>query len=186
MNDPSSPSKADIEARLQGTTDAITARLNALQEEVATTGTSLWDVIRRNPLRSLGGALLLGLLLGFWLKGSRKKRLKHAHRKLLDRYIAALRDEVRASVAQGEDVGAAVQEALQGRAPLIVYTQGAGENGETSGPGFLRKSFDVIADTALALIAREALGSFLFDGTGDALGHGEEAAGAADVSDLDL
>ncbi len=180
MKDPSSPSKADIEARLQGTTDAITARLNALQGEMTETGTSLWDLIRQNPLLGVGGALLLGLLLVLWLRGRRKKRLKRSHRKLLDRYIAALRDEVRTSVAQGEDVGVAVQDALQGRAPLIVYTQGP-DAGGASEPGLLRKSFDTVTDTALALIARELLGDFLFDGTDAPVHTDAEGLSEADV-----
>lgn len=169
-----SSTRADVEARLQGTSEAIRSRLDAIQEEVETTGTTIRDFLRRHPLASVGGSLLAGLLIGWLLGGSKGRRLSRTHRRMLTHYIDAIRDEVRDAVAEGEEVGTAVQDALRNRAPLVVYS----EDGASG--GFLRQTFDIVFDTALTLFIRDALeGLFEHFGAGeiDAFGEaGEEAA----------
>jgi ElaB/YqjD/DUF883 family membrane-anchored ribosome-binding protein len=152
------PSKAELEAQLQSKTEAISARMDALREEVEDTPSSLWEEMKKRPLVSLGGALAVGLLVGLWIAGRRKRRLKRSHKALIEQYIDALRSEVRHAVAGGADVDTAVQQALQQRVPLIVYTP---EGKESASPGWLRNLFDIVFDTSLALFVREGLNALL-------------------------
>lgn len=158
--------RADVEARLHGTAEAIQARLDALQEEVSTIGDVLRDELRRRPLASVGGALLAGLLVG-WLFGGRR-RLSRTHRRLLKHYVDALRDEVRDAVAGGAEVGEAVQDALRHRAPLIVYSE------DEASPGFFRQALDLGMSAAFPLVVRSVVTGFLEQP--DVNGLGEEAA----------
>lgn len=156
---PESSTKAEVEAKLHGTSEAIRGRLDAIQEEISTTGPVVrdWirDRLREHPLASVGGSLLAGLLVGWLVSGRRKRRLTRAHRRLVENYVDAMRDEVRAAVADGAEVGEAVQEAFRNRTPLIVY----GEN-DTSG-GFLRQTFDLALSAALPLFVRSMLAGFV-------------------------
>lgn len=172
--------KADVEAELRGSSEAIQGRLDAIQDEIATTGHSVRTFLREHPLASVGGSLLAGALVGWLVAGMGRRRLSKAHRQLLHDYIEALRDEVRDAVADGEEVGRALQEALRNRAPLIVYGQPADTG------GWLRQAVGVVADTAFALIVREVL-SGLIDGialedraAADGSGADDGAAGALD------
>lgn len=160
MPDPdAAKSKAEVEAELEGSSDAIQGRLNAIRDEITSTGSSIRSTLRKHPLASIGGSLLAGALLGWLLAGVGKRRLSKAHRQLLKEYVEALRDEVRDAVAEGEEIGVAVQEALRNRAPLIVYSDDQGSD------GWLRQTAGLVFDTALTLFIRDALGGFL-DGLG--------------------
>lgn len=176
-------SKAEVEAELEGSSDAIQGRLDAIRDEIRSTGSSIRSTLSKHPLASIGGSLLAGALVGWLLAGVGKRRLSKAHRQLLSEYVEALRDEVREAVADGEEIGTAVQEALRNRAPLIVYAEDQGSD------GWLRQTAGLVFDTALTLFIRDALSGFL-DGLGveEALG-GEEAANASEgegaLDDLD-
>lgn len=148
--------KTDVETRLHGASEAIQQHVEAIQEEVVSTGPVIRDFLRRHPLTSVGGSLLAGLLVGWLLSGGRKSRLRRSHRRLLQQYVDALRDEVRATVAEGAEVGEAVQDALRHRAPLIVYS----EDGEDT-RGLVRKTFDMAAGAAFPLLVRSMLTGFL-------------------------
>lgn len=165
-----SKSKADVEAELRGSSDAIQDRLDAIRGEIMSTGDSLRQVLRDHPLASVGGSLLAGALIGWLVAGVGKQRLSRAHRALLDQYIEALRDEVRAAVADGEEVGAAVQEALRNRAPLVVY---ANDDGSGS---WLGQVAEMIFSTASTLFLREMV-SGMMHGLG---GGGDEQSAAPD------
>ena len=147
---PESSTKAEVEARLRGATAAIRDHIDAIEEEVATTGTALRQYLRKNPLVSVGGALAAGLLVG-WLLGGRGRRLSRAHRRLVEHYVDAMRDEVRAAVADGAEVGEAVQEAFRNRTPLIVYGEA------DDGGGFLRQAFNLTLSAAVPLVVRGLL-----------------------------
>jgi hypothetical protein len=154
-------SKAELEAELEGSSEAIQGRLEAIQHEISTTGSSIRAWLRANPLASVGGSLVAGAFIGWLLVGvGRGRRLKRAHRQLLSQYIDALRLEVENAVAEGEEVGAAVQEALRTRAPLVVYD---GHDRDESSVGWLRKMLGLVADTAMALLVREAIAGWLDD-----------------------
>lgn len=165
------PSKAQLEAQLQSKTEAISARMDALREEVEDTPSSLWDEMKKRPLVSLGGALAVGLLVGLWISGRRKRRVKRSHQALIEQYIDALRGEVRHAVAGGEDLDSAVRQALQQRVPLIVYTPN-GEEAESS--GWIRNLLSLVFNTSLGLLVREALYGLL-----DGLDLEQEVAGLA-------
>lgn len=165
-------SKAEIEAELEGSSDAIHGRLQAIQDEVASTGQSVRTLLRKHPLASVGGSLLAGALLGWLVAGVGRRRLSRAHRALLRQYVQALQDEVRAAVAEGEEVGVAVQEALRSRAPLIVYGR------DEDRGGWLRQAAGMVVDTAFALMIREVLSGLL-----DGLGLDEVVPDAADGLD---
>lgn len=160
MPDPdTAKSKAEVEAELEGSSDAIQGRIHAIRDEITSTGSSMKSLLRKHPLASLGGSLLAGALVGWLLAGLGRRRLSKAHRQLLNDYVEALRDEVRTAVADGEEVGAAVQDALRNRAPLIVYSE------DDRSSGWLRQTAGLIADTALTLFVRDVVGGLL-DGLG--------------------
>lgn len=176
---PDSSTKADVEARLHGTTAAIRDRIDAIEEEITTTGSALRRYLREHPLASVGGALVVGWLVGRLIGGGRKRRLSRAHRQLVENYIEAMRDEVRTSVADGAEVGEAVQEAFHNRAPLIVY-------GDTDrGSGFFRQAIELSLSAAVPLFVRNLLTEFVAPPSAEAIGGVYEAPreeGAAESS----
>lgn len=176
---PETSTKAEVEAKLHGTSETIQSRIDAIQEEVSTIGVALRDILRKHPLASVGGSLVAGLLVGWLVSGGRRRRLSRAHRRLLEHYIEALRDEVRAAVADGAEVGEAVQDALHNRAPLIVYS----ENG-TSSRGMLRQVFDFTLEAALTMAARSMMAG-MFDPSRIEEFVEEERAVGADVPAAD-
>jgi hypothetical protein len=135
--------KADVEARLRETAEAMSDRFASLQDEVSTTGTSIRDWVARNPLKSVGGMLAAGLAVGALFGGRGSRRPEQAE--LLDQYIDILRAEVDEAMAAGDTPGEAVEKALRGRAPLVVYREGdLGQNEKRSGRGFLGKSLGFV------------------------------------------
>jgi hypothetical protein len=95
--------------------------------------------------------LAAGVAVGA-LFGGRSRRRQHSE--LLDQYVEALRAEVTDAMASGDTPGEALEKALQGRAPLVVYREGAGDRStEGSGGSFLGESLGF----ATRLIAREVL-----------------------------
>jgi rhodanese-related sulfurtransferase len=154
----SDPSKSDVESRLRDTAEAMSDRMSSIQEEVSSTGLSLRDWIAENPLMSVGGMLATGLAVGLLFGGGRRDR-RRRHAELVDRYLAALREEVEEAVDRGEEPGPALEKALRDRVPLVVYT--ANGNRRRRGGGFLREAGEIIFSTGLSLFAREAIASML-------------------------
>ncbi len=155
----SEPSKSDVESRLRDTAEAMSERMSSIQDEVSSTGLSLRDWIVENPLKSVGGMLATGLAVGLLFGGGRRDR-RQRHAELVDRYLAALRDEVETAVDQGEEPGPALEKALRDRVPLVVYTAN-GDRRRGGGGGFLREAGEIIFSTGLSLFAREAIDSML-------------------------
>lgn len=155
------PSKSDVEEQLRQTTDAMSARLSSLRDEVATTGTSVRDWMKENPLKSVGGMLAAGLAVGLLFGGSKKRR-RRRHQQLIDQYMDALTDEVEEARSRGEEPSKALDKALRDRVPLVVYTS---QPDSPSKSGFLRtllgESFEIVLRTALSLAARDAIESVL-------------------------
>jgi hypothetical protein len=171
-------SKAELEAELEGSSEAIHGRLEAIQEEINTTGDSIRSWLRKHPLESVGGALVAGALAGWLLAGLGRQRLSRAHRELLSQYITALREEVEEAVAHGQDVGAAVQDALRSRAPLVVY-----DGERASSGGWIRQALGLVTDTALALIVREAISGWLEEADLEDMMPGDLAEGVTDAAE---
>jgi len=109
-------------------------RFDSLQEEVSTTDTSIQEWVARNPLKSAGGMLAAGLAVGalFGGRGSRGPERSE----LLDQYIQALRTEVEDAIATGDTPGEALETALQGHAPLVVW-DGEGGTAQSASDGSL-------------------------------------------------
>lgn len=149
--------RADVEARLQETAEAMSNRLSHLGEEISTTRTSLRDWVARNPWKSVGGMLAAGVTLGMLFGGDGKKR---THHELLDQYIEALRAEVDEAVRGGESPGQALEKALRDRAPLVVYEQGD-RGGSTADQGFFREGVRFAFRTAFREVGRNILLSLL-------------------------
>lgn len=158
----SESTREDVEERLRDTAEAMSDRLSALEEEVSSTGTSLREWVVQNPWKSVGGMLVAGLAVGA-LFGGRGSQRRPEHAELLDRYVDALRAEVEEAVAAGEAPGEALERALRGRAPLVVYTGENGGNGDSRG-GFLGQSVGFLFRTVAREVARDALLSMLGDG----------------------
>jgi hypothetical protein len=96
----------------------------------------------------------------------------------LSQYITALREEVEEAVAHGQDVGAAVQDALRSRAPLVVY-----DGERASSGGWIRQALGLVTDTALALIVREAISGWLEEADLEDMMPGDLAEGVTDAAE---
>jgi hypothetical protein len=147
----SESTRADVEAQLRDTAEAMSDRFDSLQEEMSTTGTSIQEWVARNPLKSAGGMLAAGLAVGALFGGGRSRGPERSE--LLDQYIQALRTEVDDAIAAGDTPGEALEKALQGRAPLVVYREGASTGEEASDESILGQSLGF----ATRLLAREVL-----------------------------
>ncbi len=159
----SDSSRADVEARLRETADAMADRFASLQDEVSTTGTSLRDWVVQNPLKSVGGMLAAGVAVGALFGGRRSRRPEHAE--LLDQYVDALRTEVEDAMAEGDTPGEAVEKALRGRAPLVVYRDG---NEQTQSA---RSDGSILGDSlgfVVRLVAREVIRDVILSWLDDA------------------
>ena len=156
------PRKSDVEQQLRQTADAMSSRLSSLRDEVSTTGTSLRDWMRDNPLQSVGGMLAVGLAVGLAFGGSKRRR-RRRHQKLIDQYVDALSDEMEAARDRGEEPSQALEKALRDRVPLVIYTSESDPPAQSA--GFLRnmlgESVEIVLRTALSLVARDAIDSVL-------------------------
>ena len=158
----SESTRADVEAQLRETAEAMSDRIDSLQEEVSTTGTSVRDWVVRNPLKSVGGMLAAGVAVGVLFGGRRSGRPQRSE--LLDQYIQALRAEVEDAIATGDTPGEALEKALRGRAPLIVYREGAGsERTADSEGGFLGESIGFVTRLLTREVLREVILSWMDD-----------------------
>jgi len=153
--------KADVESRLHRTAEAMSNRLASIQEEVSTSGNAVRNWIVQNPVKSVGGMLATGLVLGGLFGGSKSRRRKR-HADLVDTYLDALRNEVDAAVDDGDEPGPAVERALRDRVPLGVSRESARET-ETSGSvrTLIRQGAGILFSTGLSLLAREVIESVL-------------------------
>jgi len=158
----SESTRAHVEARLRETAEDMSDRFDSLQEEVSTTGTSLRDWVARNPLKSVGGMLAAGVAVGALVGGGRSRRPEHS--KLLDQYVQTLRAEVTDAIASGDTPGEALEKALQGRAPLVVYRdEASGRRTEDSGGSFLGESLGFVIRLVVREVLREVVLSWIED-----------------------
>ena len=148
----SESTRADVEAQLRETAEAMSDRFASLQDEVSTTSTSLRDWVARNPLKSVGGMLAAGVAVGALFGGGQSRRPERSE--LLDRYIQALRTEVEDAIAAGDTPGEALEKVLQGRAPLVVYREGEGSAAQKDSDGSM---LDHGLSFVTRLLAREVL-----------------------------
>jgi hypothetical protein len=155
------PRKSDVEQQLRQTADAMSSRLSSLREEVSTTGTSVRDWMKDNPLKSVGGMLAAGLAVGLLFGGSKRRRRRH--QKLIDQYIDALSDEVEAARDRGEEPAQALEKALRDRVPLVIYTSESDASASSKGAlrNLLGESLEIVLRTALSFAARDVIDSVL-------------------------
>lgn len=152
--------KADVEAQLNETAEAMSGRLDSIRDEVESTGVSIRNWVANNPLKSVGGMLAAGLAVGVLFGGGRSRRRRRRHQELVEEYLEALRAEVETAVDRGEEPGPALQKALRDRVPMIVYSEEAGR----SGGGWTRLLGDsarIVFRTGVSLFARDILEGLL-------------------------
>jgi len=161
--------RADVEARLEETAEAMSDRLSSLEEEISATGTSLRDWVAQNPWKSVGGMLAAGVTVGMLFGGGSRRRIRHSD--LLDQYIEALGSEVDEAVAAGKTPGQALEEALRDQAPLVSEQNGTGDS--ESSRSFLGEGVRFVLRTAFREVGRDLLLSLL-DGSdvSEAVGDG--------------
>lgn len=158
----SESTRADVEARLRETAEAMSDRLGSLEEEVSASSTSLREWVVQNPWKSVGGMLVAGVAVGalFGGRGSRRRPDPDGRRdELLDQYIDALRAEVDAAIAAGEPPGEALEAALRDRLPLVVFTEKEEDSG--SSRGLLSLGIGFVLRTIFREVARDAILSML-------------------------
>jgi hypothetical protein len=172
-----SSTKADVEAQLEGTREAMEDRIASIRDELSTAGSSVQETLRRYPWRSIAGALLAGLAVGWTVTGvQRRRRLRRAHDDLVDHYLDAVRRQARQAVASGKDVDAALDDALRDHVPLVVY--GSAASGDSTSSGWVRRTADLFVSTALRILVRDGVQNLLrrFEPGGAANGTPDEAA----------
>lgn len=159
----SKSNKQDVESRLHKTADAMSDRLDSIQEEVSATGLSLQRWIVRNPVKSVGGMLAAGLAVGLIFGGGSRSKRRKKHAELIDAYLEALRDEVEEAVDRGEEPGPAVDKALRDRVPLVVYSGRSEKPRGASGWGrhFLQEGVQILFSTAMSFAAQQAIEALL-------------------------
>lgn len=156
----SESTRADVEARLRETAEAMSDRLDSLEEEVSASSTSLREWVVQNPWKSVGGMLAAGVAVGA-LFGGLGSRRRPEHAELLDQYIDALRAEVDAAIAAGEPPGEALEAALRDRLPLVVFTEKEEDSG--SSRGLLSLGVGFVLRTLFREVARDVILSMLDD-----------------------
>lgn len=158
----SESTRAEVEARLRETASAMSDRFDALQEEVSGSGLSLGEWVARNPWKSVGGMLAAGVAVGALFGGRRSQQSEQAE--LLNQYVEALRAEVDEAIASGDTPGEALEKALRGRAPLVVYREGDGERTEARASGsLLGGTLGFVFRVAAREVVRELILSWLDD-----------------------
>ena len=158
----SESTKADLEARLRETSDAMSDRFESLQEEVSSTSTSIRDWVVQNPLKSVGGMLAAGVAVGA-LFGGRGSRRRPEHGELLDQYKEALRAEVDEAVSGGDTPSEALKNAFEGRVPLVVLRNGSESPERTRSGGFFGKTVGFVVRLAARELIRDVILSMLED-----------------------
>lgn len=185
--------KEQVRAQLEAKSEEINLRLDAIQNEVVTTGQSIRDAIFSHPLISVGGSIAAGLLVGLLVGGSKKgtgKRQKASgpegvHKALIDEYINAIAEEVKRSARFGTKADDAVRKALRDRVPVIFYDAGQARE-EQAKSGLLSDTFELAYKTALGFAVKMGIdfitARFHLDGLAERLEAGEGADAAAPVA----
>jgi hypothetical protein len=102
--------------------------------------------------------LAAGLAVGALFGGGQSRRPERSE--LLDQYIQALRAEVEDAIAAGDTPGEALEKALQGRAPLVVYREGEARGAQDDSDGsMLGRGLSFVT----RILAREVLQNVLLD-----------------------
>lgn len=141
------PSAATLRAALHARETSIKRRIDALQYEAQQVPTEVKTRVYRNPLVSVGGSLLGGVVTGLLLGGIGKRRpsAEDRHRDLIESYVDAVAEDARARVKKGDDVADAIRKVLGKRTPVVIV-EGA-QIGERH--GVLASTLDLVLKTAV-------------------------------------
>lgn len=146
--------KDEVRAQLADRQATMQRRIDALEDEVATSGDDLRDRVQAavlgNPLVIAGAAVGAGLLVGLLFGGRGRRKGPDAHRALVDAYIDAVAQDARRYAERGRTGADAVREALQDRVPLVVYE--APRGGQTR--GFFANLLDLTFKTAVGFAVK--------------------------------
>lgn len=123
--------RSQLEAQLNGKTESITRRLDALQKEVG--GISVRRMLEERPWIGVGAAVVGGLLAGLLIGGRKSSgNDRSAFRdSLLQGYVDAIGDDVRKLTGKGVEMNEAVARVLRERIPVLVYAPES--SGKTQG-----------------------------------------------------
>lgn len=144
----------ELRARIEDKREDIISRVEALQDEVTGLYDSVVETVRRKPMVILGGTILVGIAIGFFVSSRRNKghgKLGRAHAGLVSAYADAVAEHVETAVSKGHNTADAVRDALRGRAPVVVIQ---GSEGEEPTGGFLRQSIKLAMTSALGYASR--------------------------------
>lgn len=147
--------KRDLELQVQGKRADIEARIDALKDEVEMATEDAKAFVIREPLKILAGIAVTGVIIGVVVTGKRRRkarrRLKHSHRAIVERYVDALVDDVRVQIAKGRDAERALRSAFKDRIPLVVMED---ESFEAEAKGIVRETLDFALKTALGFAVK--------------------------------
>ena len=143
--------REELEAKLQATSDSMSRRLTAMEDEVR-----LPAVARLSNVASSGtlkkAAVGVGLAVGLLFSGGGKKRLKRAHT-TLDEWREELADTIAEFIQSGDSPDDAARRAARSQPPLYLETETAGG----AKKGLMAIAIAYLVRTGLNVTAREVL-----------------------------
>lgn len=149
--------KAELEAQLSGKQADIEARLDALKDEMTSAGEDVQKFVVSRPQMIAGGALVAGLVLGWYITGRRRRRRKRvmarSHNALVEHYMDALSGVVRMELSSGKNIDEAIRMAMANHLPLIIVEPGDMADREESG-GVVKDTFSFLLKTALGFASK--------------------------------
>ena len=119
----SEPTKEMLQAALAAREDSLLRRVDGIKAEARQLPAVVRARVYANPIVSVGGSLLGGVLSGLLLGGIGKNKKKTAgehHQALTHSYVEAIARDARTRVGKGEDVADAIRKTLGNRTPLVI------------------------------------------------------------------
>lgn len=158
-------SREAVAFRLKQKEAEISKHLEALQDEMTSTGSDVKHYLKKNPWVGVAGSVVAGVAIGL-LAGKKSKKIRQ--QEIVDTYIERLIDVAGQRDGSEREVGALLREALREIAPTASPSQPINKSGGLSG-----KLISIVVEMGLGF-AKKSLMNFL-----------EEKAASALDSDLE-
>jgi hypothetical protein len=149
--------REELEAKLQATSDSMSRRLTAMEDEVKLPAVARLSTAASNGvLKKAAIAVGVGLAVGVLFGGGGKKRFKQAHI-TLDAWRDDLADSITEFMRDGDSPGDAARRATRSQPPLVVEDEPA----SGAKKGIMAFLFAYLVRTGLNVTAREVLKRFM-------------------------
>lgn len=136
---------------------SIHRRIEELEDEITSTPAAIKSSVAKHPFLGLAGAAVAGVAVGLLVTGRRrrKRNMVPFHQRLVEQYIDAVGEDVAYRTRRGRTSEEAVREAMEDRAPLVVYAPIRSVERESK--GFFSQLADIAFKTAIAFALKVAI-----------------------------